>query len=1072
MKSATIAVAAWVAFAGAVNGAGLETVKVSAYGFDPQDSTRFLQTAFDSGAKKVIVDRQAGDWVTRPLFLTNSNVEVVLEDGVNLVAKRGEFHGHDDSLVYIGRGARNVTLRGEGKATLRMHKADYLNPAMHYTFSGGHRMTVNILKSTGVRVRNLTILSSGGDGVYVGGARDVLLEDLVCKDHKRQGISITDAVKVVARRCRFDGTVGTPPACGVDIEPNVDSNHASEILFEDCTFDGNAAHGMFMYFGTLSARTQPVSIVFRRCTAVGNKGCAISLMAGNPKSVVERGPVRGTILFEDCRTSGNGQESVKIVNFAKDALDVRFRNCDFDDRGGRGDAAIMLSNAQLLRDFGGLKFDRCRVTVDGARKVCDFEAQEGIGIGGAMTGTLDVVRGAARETFDLAAFAARHVPHPERVTTFRSMMVDYRKVAAPPDAPLKGVFTPAIRNPFVYVQAVAAAGDVPVRFKSRKLRSPGDGKPCAVVQLLDEAGTDLGKFEVPEGDFTYTVKARGANVYRFEIAPKNNSTISVASVKPGGALLTDRLLNVFGGKNVSFHFRVPAKARTVLAEIAPEEPASAELLDAAGRTVASAPYQRKLSNFKVTREPTAADEIWTLRFPSVQEDLNFRVGGDAVPLLSTEREGTIRDRFGRAPAPAARISLTGRTTKDLPLYAPNEEMTFEVKPSGLSCGNGLFLDWKRTGDDGKTESGRVSAAKPFVYRTSLDRPGFVRLEARLVDEKGQTVRTGSDGRREDVFCDLGAGVDILKIRPAVPAPKDFDAFWKKRLDRLAAFPWQGRETLEEVPSALDSMRVWKLKVPCVDGVDLTGYLAVPKKPGKYPACAYFHGYGASFNAFHTQTPTERLLKSHANRILLSVSPHGFELGREESYYRQFRQALRSNGCEHGFDSVQNADPEKPYYCGMAYRDLRALAYLKSRPEWNGRDLAVTGGSQGGLQSIWCAALDRDVTACNIFIPWNCDIGGTEIGRNRGTWYVKWVPALGYYDNCSMAPRIPKSCRVKVSMAGLGDYICPPAGVMAFYNSLVAPKEMTFVQNAQHGNWLESSPQRFKLTGDKIEVLGR
>ena len=71
------------------------TVRASEFGFDPADSTRFLQAALDSGARTVVLDRQAGPWVTLPL-LARSNTEVVVEPGVELVAKRGEFRGIRD----------------------------------------------------------------------------------------------------------------------------------------------------------------------------------------------------------------------------------------------------------------------------------------------------------------------------------------------------------------------------------------------------------------------------------------------------------------------------------------------------------------------------------------------------------------------------------------------------------------------------------------------------------------------------------------------------------------------------------------------------------------------------------------------------------------------------------------------------------------------------------------------------------------------------------------------------------------------------------------------------------------
>jgi len=49
-----------------------------------------------------------------------------------------------------------------------------------------------------------------------------------------------------------------------------------------------------------------------------------------------------------------------------------------------------------------------------------------------------------------------------------------------------------------------------------------------------------------------------------------------------------------------------------------------------------------------------------------------------------------------------------------------------------------------------------------------------------------------------------------------------------------------------------------------------------------------------------------------------------------------------------FHSEENAKPETAYFGGMAWRVVRAIEYLKSLPEWNGRDLTVRGGSQGAL----------------------------------------------------------------------------------------------------------------------------
>ena len=55
-------------------------------------------------------------------------------------------------------------------------------------------------------------------------------------------------------------------------------------------------------------------------------------------------------------------------------------------------------------------------------------------------------------------------------------------------------------------------------------------------------------------------------------------------------------------------------------------------------------------------------------------------------------------------------------------------------------------------------------------------------------------------------------------------------------------------------------------------------------------------------------------------------------------------------------------------------------YLKTRPEWNGKDLAACGGSQGGLQASWAAALVKGVSEVRLEVPWCCDLGGREVCR--------------------------------------------------------------------------------------------
>ena len=611
-------------------------VNASSFGWTAEDSTAALQAAFDSGASKVVIDRQAGDWITRPLFITNSNIEVVIADGVTLKAKRGEYRKKSECLIRITGKVSNVVLRGEGNAVLAMNKADYLDPKNNYSFSEW-RHAVSILSARNVMVKDLTILSSGGDGIYLNGPKGVTLENLVICDHNRQGMSPISVTDMIVRNCSFNDTFGAPPQCGIDMEPNKEYNRFVNVVYEDCVFNGNNSHGIDLYFGHFTARTQPVSITFRRCKAYGNRNSGLSFMTGNPAYIEKLGQVKGTVRFEDCTFANNGAEVLKIFNHSTNGMDISFADCVFDARGSKSESAILFSNNRYLGDFGGLTFERCSVKLDEGRKVCVFEAQRGIGIGGKLSGELAVERGGKCEVFDLGMFAAKHMPRPELVVRFKSTTVDFTCLKnSSNNLPTTGKFTPFVRKPFVYAVAVPGAGEYKIRFRSRLVRKGGTEPLGGVVQLLDRAGTDLGKFDVTIGDFEYTLKANGANVYRFEVAQRNGAIIKMACDGAAGALLADNPVYLFKGQNVPFHFCVPAEAENVSAHINPSENVQAVLIDASGRKVAEMPYQTKSAIFNVKRMKTESDEVWTLKFIKIQEDMSFQIGVDGIPLASIE----------------------------------------------------------------------------------------------------------------------------------------------------------------------------------------------------------------------------------------------------------------------------------------------------------------------------------------------------------------------------------------------------------------------------------------------------
>ena len=225
-----------------------------------------------------------------------------------------------------------------------------------------------------------------------------------------------------------------------------------------------------------------------------------------------------------------------------------------------------------------------------------------------------------------------------------------------------------------------------------------------------------------------------------------------------------------------------------------------------------------------------------------------------------------------------------------------------------------------------------------------------------------------------------------------------------------------------------------MKVDCPGGKPVSGYLTWPKGAAakSLPVKVNFMGYGVT-----SARP------NCGAGITLSINAHGIENGREKAYYEQLEAGPLKY---YAFDKSQNSDPETTYFNGMMLRVLRALEYVKTLPQWNGKDLAVAGGSQGGLQALTAAGLDMDVTNCYALKPWCCDLGGGTLGRVEG-WHPAWTAALGYYDAVNHAKRI--RCETTI-ITGLGDYVCPPSGNSVLYNNIAAPKKIEYIQGSTHG----------------------
>ena len=418
--------------------------------------------------------------------------------------------------------------------------------------------------------------------------------------------------------------------------------------------------------------------------------------------------------------------------------------------------------------------------------------------------------------------------------------------------------------------------------------------------------------------------------------------------------------------------------------------------------------------------------------------------------------------FGAALFAAGELDgavLHGETDKARAIdYAPGETMTFTLALQGAKpfAEGAYFIQWKRSGDDGVVEEGKAPASiqKPFVYRTKTDKPGFVRLTAYVVDKDGKRY----EHKKKRVFFDGGAGVQPEKL-VSHPEPADFDAFWAKQYARLDRVPM--KPELVELPCGNPKARIYAVQVPCAGLRPVTGYLTVPKAVdagAKFPCRLETHGYSGD-SCQHNAPGWAR-----DNEIVLNINAHGQKLaafGATEADRKMLRWEIRSNG--------QNADPETAYFNGMVLRVKRALQYLKTVKGWDGKTLIASGGSQGGLQTIWAAGCGEGVTRAESGITWCCDMYTSGKLRTDPAlklagdgWYIGWTDAMGYYDAANFARRIPKTCHTFITRAGLGDYCCPPTGLAKMWNNMTCPKKIHWVQGSTHGYVPPEKHQEFTL----------
>jgi cephalosporin-C deacetylase len=306
------------------------------------------------------------------------------------------------------------------------------------------------------------------------------------------------------------------------------------------------------------------------------------------------------------------------------------------------------------------------------------------------------------------------------------------------------------------------------------------------------------------------------------------------------------------------------------------------------------------------------------------------------------------------------------------------------------------------------------------------------------------VKTVYQGKTYSSQVKVGFSPEL--IVPTVALPDDFRAFWDAAKAEAANVPMDARVTLLPAYST-GSVDVYLLNLQNYkQGQRLYGYLCKPKAPGRYPVL--FSPPGAGIKPTLPDT-----FFAEQGFISLSIEIHGISPLLDAEAYKAISTAF-GNYMANGLD-----DRDNYYYKGVYLGCARAIDYLCSLPEFDGRNVVVTGGSQGGALAIVTAALNPRVKALAAFYPALCDQTGYLHGR-AGGWPHLLAPAtaglhntpaklrtMSYYDVANFARQLTVP---GFYSWGYNDNTCPPTSVYAAVNAIKAPK--TVVISPITGHW--------------------
>ena len=386
---------------------------------------------------------------------------------------------------------------------------------------------------------------------------------------------------------------------------------------------------------------------------------------------------------------------------------------------------------------------------------------------------------------------------------------------------------------------------------------------------------------------------------------------------------------------------------------------------------------------------------------------------------------------------AAGPVVSVKCEREAAVFADGEKVGFVVSTvcDGAPTSLPVQVSARYPETNGKAEEALMNTAADGTAKISYSPklPGWVYVQVSVTNAKGKVVSKASAGaiyRPDD-------------IRPAMPPPDDFKAFWDAAIAELDKVPIRAKlepVELTDKESNGGKIKGFEFSIDCAGPYPATGFLAMPvdAKPKSLPIIVAYQGASGI-----------RAWKSwHYGDVAISLTASKFGLPNRLTD-KEYAEMGYGGDAIYKLAKDPAATRDDNVFKWMILRDLRVQQYAKTLPEWNGKVMLVNGESLGGAQSLICGALDPDVTFISACVPALCDHNAWRASRRNG-----WPNLFGtnedgspatpeaaaklevarYFDTANFTTLITPSKEVTIG-TGYIDTTCPPDGVYAAFNAI-------------------------------------